>query len=166
MALDATPAGSSSDSYLTVAAADAFAAADLGRQASKWLEASTTTDLKERALKRATRDLDRAARFVYRFSETQALLFPRVDDVDAASLPIIIPELAEATYEQAAYVLLNADLIDDAGSRRARQLTNFSEPDVSGTVADNPEWGVLSPRAAKLLEGLTTASVIGWIETT
>lgn len=166
MPLIVDPAGPAADSYLSVADADAFAANDLGRQASRWLELATTTAMKEAALRRATRDIDRAARFVEQYDEDQALRFPRPLDLDSFGSPIIVPDLEEATYEQASYVLLNADLIDDAQSRRARQLTNFAEPDVSGTVATDAEWGMLSPRARQLLEGLTVGgSVVGWIAT-
>jgi DnaT-like ssDNA binding protein len=165
VALDVTPGGPNADSYLSVADADAFAASDLGRQATKWAAASP--DEKERALKRATRDLDRAARFVYSYDpDVQALKFPSRIDVDTSGNLIIPSSLEEATYEQASYVLNNADLIDDAQSRRARQLTNFAEPDVSGTVADDAAWGALAPRAKDLLEGLTSGSVVGWISTT
>jgi len=167
MPLIVTPADPAADSYLSVAGADAFAAADLGRQADKWLEGTTTTAMKEAALRRATRDIDRAARFTYAYAVDQRLRFPRVEDLDLDGDPFIPRSLEEATYEQAAYVLLNANVIDDAQTRRARQLTNFSEPDVSGSVADSPEWGVLSPRAMQLLEPLTVGgAVVGWIETT
>jgi DnaT-like ssDNA binding protein len=165
MALDATPAGAASDSYLTVAAADAYAAADLGRNREAW--AAADTDTKERALKRATRDLSRVAGYTGpRYSELQALIFPRLEDFDLAGDPIIPVTLEHATYEQAAFLIRNADVIDDAASRRARGLANFAEPDVSGQLAADPEYGSIAPRALELVVEFTQRSSIGWISTT
>ena len=56
MAIDATIAGASANSYLTVAAADALAASELGRDMKAWTAA--TTDEKEAALVRATEEVD------------------------------------------------------------------------------------------------------------
>lgn len=169
MALDATPAGAASDSYLTVAAADAFAAADLGRHATAWAAAST--DQKERALKRATRDLDSHIGTVFAQFDPdtpQALLFPRSRDTDTNGNPVIPVVLKKATYEQAIFVLAAADVLDDAGTRRARGLSNFAEPNVSGQHADDPGYGTIAPRALRTIRAgsLDESSLVGWIETT
>lgn len=165
MALDATPAGSASDSYLTVADADALSAADLGRFAVEW--ASATVDVKERALRRATRDLDRATGYQPdRYAVDQSLAFPRIEDVDDAGTPIIPSDLRLATYEQAKYLLRTADQIDDAAARRARGMVNFTEPNVSGQISDDPGFGRLAPAAAEYLGSFTQRSTVGWIVTT
>lgn len=166
MAIDTTIGGSTADSYLSVAAADAYAAADLGRNAAAW--ASASTDEKERALKRATRDLDRIAGWTgVGFYETQALVYPRSIDIDPdTGLPWLPRALRNATAEQAMYVLRNANVIDDAATRRARGLSNFAEPDVSGQLAEDSGYGAISPRAIELLQPLGQTSVIGWISTT
>lgn len=166
MAIDTTIGGASADSYLSVAEADAYAAADLGRNATAWAEAQT--DTKERALKRATRDLSRIAGYTgARWSFDQALVFPRSIDLDPVTgLPVLPVPLKNATAEQAMYVIRNANVIDDAASRRARGLSNFTEPDVGGQLADDPDFGAISPRAIELLQPLAERSVIGWISTT
>ena len=167
MPLDTTPGGSASDSYLSLADALAFANADLGRYAAAWI-AATDAD-REKALRRATRDIDRyVGSTVDRYDVGQKLAFPRFIDTNDAGAPIIVPRLREATYQQAVYVLVNADVLDDAATRRARALTNFSEPNVSGQIADDERFGRLAPEAAILLtgEGFEGGAVVGWIEST
>lgn len=165
MAIDATPAGAASDSYLTVAAADTLAAADLGRFATGW--SAATTDQKERALKRATRDIDAVAGYVGdRYSTLQALLFPRSEDVNTAGSPIIPRGVERACYEQAIFILDVSTVVDDAAARRARGITSGAEPDVSYQLADDPMAGQLSPRAWQYLRPETSRSTIGWIATT
>jgi hypothetical protein len=170
MALDVTPGGSASDSYLSLADALLFANADLGQFATHWKSGDGVTDaVRETALRRATRDIDRyVGSSVDRWVTTQRLAFPRYEDVDALGLPIIVPRLKEATYQQAIYVLSNADVIDAASTRRARALTNFSEPNVSGQIADDSRFGKLAPEVITLLtgEGFEGGAVVGWIETT
>lgn len=171
MALDVTVAGAAANSYLTVAAADALATADLGRQAKEWLAA--TVDTKEAALRRATRDLDDFVETVpSRWSydpalgvPLQSLLFPR--GIDALNgVPFIPVNVARATYEQAAYLVRNADVIDDAAARRAQGLDNFSNPDGTGGSLTKTYMGDISPRARRLLGGFTEAAVIAQIVTT
>lgn len=96
MALDATVGGANADSYLSVAAADLLASADVGRAATTWAALTTTTDLKERALKRATREIDAFLRTsgAARFAATQLRLYPRA--VDAASSLWIVSSSAAA----------------------------------------------------------------------
>jgi hypothetical protein len=155
VAIDATVAGANADSYLTVAEADAFAAVRLGRFAARWLDAGTTTDNKEDALKQATSDVDAFVRVGPRFSTTQALIFPReIDELN--DVPFLPKRVKEATYEQAAYVLATANLQDDAADRRARGLFSFSEDNLGGTVAVDPNFGRLAPRAEQLLRSVFT----------
>jgi hypothetical protein len=170
--IDATVAGASADSYLTVDEADALAIADLGRQARQWL--ASDLDTKEAALKRATRDVDDfvdvvPSRWSYDAATgapLQALLFPRGGDA-LEGVPFIPSTVVRATYEQAAYLILNADAIDAAASRRAQGLSNFANPDgTGGTLSTDPHAGRLAPRVERLLTRLSGASVIAEIVTT
>lgn len=155
MAIDATVAGASANSYLTVAEADALAASDLGPQAERWVAAATTVDLKERALRRATREIDAflADHPVARYSLTQTLRFPRSTDITGdPATPFLPRTLKDATYEQAAYLVSNAKLLDEAASRRAHGLFSYSNPDgTGGSVSVNPAFGRLSPDVEALL---------------
>jgi hypothetical protein len=165
MALDVTPGGSASDSYLSLADALSFANADLGLYAEGWLAADDPT--REKALRRATRDIDRyIGSTVDPYSTTQALAFPRWEDVDDTGSPLIPKRLEEATYQQAAYVLANAEVIDNAATRRARALSSFTEPNVSGTLADGATFGKLAPEVEALLtgEGFEGGAIVGFID--
>ena len=151
MTLDATVAGAAANSYLTVAAADALAAADMGPEADRWSAATTTVDDRERALKRATREIDGFVRTGWlRNVATQALRFPRSIDVTSAGVAFIPPDILQAVYHQAAYVLANAAVIDRADARHARDLASSSEPNMSGSP-DPEGTHVMSPRALHYL---------------
>jgi hypothetical protein len=166
MAIDATVGGASANSYLTVAAADLLAASELGRDMKAWVAA--TVDEKEAALLRATEEVDaEVGRVAYPATTTQALLFPRRDDyVQATGIYYVPGRLQRATILQAAFLLRNADLLDDAVSFRARGLQNFSNPDgTSGQLADDASFGRMHPRAQALLtsfaaEGAVIATII------
>ena len=155
MALDATVAGASANSYLTVAEADALAQADLGPQADRWLHASTTTAAKEKALQRATRELDAYVERlgVGRYSTDQSLLFPRSIDVSGdPEVPFLPTTIRQAAYEQAAFVLSNALALDEAASRRAKGWFSYSNPDgTGGSLAADPLFGRLAPSVQGLL---------------
>lgn len=167
MPLDTTPGGSAADSYLSVADSLVYANNDLGHFATDWIAA--TDDRRERALRRATRDIDRyIGQTSDRWALDQALAFPRFIDIDEAGDPVIVSKVEEATYQQAIYVLANADVLDDAATRRARALSNFTEPNVSGQIADDSRFGRLAPEALALLsgEGFEGGAVVGWIDAT
>lgn len=136
-AIDATVAGASANSYITVAAADGFAEDDYGAEAEKWLSPSIEVPQRERLLKRATREIDEYLRASWtRYSATQALAFPR--NVDApASVALVPQDIQWATYAQAAYILKNGHAIDKANARHARQLSQFSEPNTSGSIDES-----------------------------
>lgn len=162
--LDATIAGASANSYLSVAAADDFAANDLGRAKKTW-QAATVED-KEAALIRATADIDEAVQTTESKAATgQALLFPRSFDVDTDGSTFIIPaRLRRATYLQAVYLIDAAELIDDAARRRARGLVNFSNPDgTGGQVAEASTFGLLHPRVERMLDEFSAGGVIATI---
>jgi hypothetical protein len=167
MVLDATVGGPSANSYLDVAAADAFASTDLGRNAKEWLAA--TDEDKEAALIRASEEIDATiGRVESFFASDQALLFPRSFDLEAdGTTPKLPKTLEKATYLQAAYLLRDANLLDDAASRRARGLVNFSNPDgTSGQVATDATWGTLHPRVDRMIEEFTSGAVVATIVTT
>jgi hypothetical protein len=166
MPLIAVPGSASANSYLSVAEADALAAAlGLGRAATKWTAAAS--GLKEKALIRATSEIDAfIATAGSPWSSAQSLLFPRLVDfavVLGEATPFIIENVRKATYEQAVHLLLNADLIDDANTRRARGLIQFSDDDGSGSVVSvRPEFGLMSSQALaylRPLRGLGRASL-------
>jgi hypothetical protein len=164
MALDATVAGPSANSYLSVAAADAFALEDIGLAKAAWIAA--TDEDKEAALIRATEEIDGLiGETSSKADPAQALLFPRLDDVAYGTSTFIIPgRLEKATYLQAAYLIQNAKLIDDAASRRARGLQNFANSDgTGGQLADSPDFGRLHPRVERMLDPLAAGSVIATI---
>lgn len=153
MALDATVAGASADSYLTVAAADAYAAADLGPDVDAW--AAATVASKESALKLATADIDAEYGLdVARYSITQALVFPRSTDL-VANVATLPSGVKRATWEQAKYRYANRKLFADARARRARGLASFSDDDGSGTMSLHAEMEGLSIAARRFLAGVT-----------
>lgn len=158
MALDATPAGTAADSYLTVADADALAGEDIGPEVDAWVSAATTVDRKERCLKRATREIDTYLRSGWpRYAAAQALRFPRSSDV-AGGEPFIPVDLQRATYQQAIYINKNATILAAANRRRARNVTTASEPDVSYTQGDAEEpLSSMSALALHYLTGYATA---------
>lgn len=157
MALDSTVAGSTADSYLSVAVADGFAAADLGPEAAAWL-AAVTAD-KEKALKRATREIDGFLRSAWsRYSSTQALLFPRLIDYSGSpAVPLIPRNVQLACYEQASFVLKNAAVLDHARTRKARDVQSASEPNLSFSERTADSAPVLSDAAIHYLEGYRRA---------
>lgn len=129
MTIEATPAHADANSYLTVAEADALAGDDLGPEPTSWLAAET--DQKERALKRATREIDARLREQHADVSERPLLIPRGIDVDADDEPYIPRAVKLATYQQAIYVLKNATVLAAANTRRARNMESASEPEIS-----------------------------------
>lgn len=163
MALDATVAGVSANSYLSIAAADLLAAADTGPEVTAWTAA--TTDQKERALKRATREIDaflRSGWLRYGAAQSvafvQALLFPRAIDVSGSpALPFLPRAVQLATYEQATYVHKNATVLDAAAVRRAQDMQSATQSNLSYTRSAEEGANVLSPAALVYLEGYRRA---------
>lgn len=155
MTLDATPAGADANSYLTVAAADALAGEDLGPERDVWLKADV--ELKDRALMRATREVDGYVATGWDPADAdQALLFPRETiDVDAAGDAIIPRKVVLATYQQALYLLKNKDVLAAMNAHRARA----GDVDPDSAYGVDPENGpsVISPMAMHYLAGFRTA---------
>jgi len=158
MALDTTVAGATADAYISAAEADVFAANRLGRFSARWLLTGTgalTVDQKENAILQATVDVDAHIRSTIPYSATQRLAFPRTTDyIGTPAVPFLDRLVKEATYEQAAFLAVNADLLDDAATRRARGMFSFNDDDVSGSLAVDSSLGRFSPRASMLLRDL------------
>lgn len=161
MTLDATPGGASADSYLTVAAADTLAAADLGPEPAAWLALANATpaDLakKEAALKRATREIDGYLRAFYP-ETTAVLMFPREVDVDDDDEPFIPRSVVLATYQQAIHLIKNVGAIAAANTRRARNLQSASEPDTSYSQGDAGAASALSALALHYADRMRTTT--------
>lgn len=97
MTLDATVGGPLSDSYLSVAAADELASVDLGPAAGRWRAPDVTVAMRERALLRATREIDAYLQSSgIQYSSGQSLLYPRAVDT-ASSLVIASSSVADPT---------------------------------------------------------------------
>lgn len=107
--LDATVGGADANTYALVAAADTYF--DERLQASAWTGESDT-DVKERALIMATRQLDVLDFVGYRNSTTQALQWPRSDVYDRDGEPYAtdsIPAIVQQAMFEIALDLLNAN---------------------------------------------------------
>ena len=131
MTIVATPGASTANSYVTIAAADAFAETDHGPDVDRWRNA--TAMLKEAALKRATRELDALLRttayaaFDPTAQAVSNLYFPRSVDYDDASSPVIHYGIQRATYAQAKYIVSESRAIAAANAHRKRQAGSESE---------------------------------------
>lgn len=158
--LDATVAGATADSYLSVVEADAYAAND-PVTGDAWLAA--TLGEKERLLVAATADVDLFKKSVgVRYSSGQALLYPRaIDFLGDPMVPFLHPAVKRATYEQATYLRGNARLIADSASRRAQGLLNAGDGDGSWTAAMSPTYGLYAPKMVERLESIGAAGRAG-----
>lgn len=154
MAIVATPASETADSYLTVAAADALAGADLGPERDAWQKAEAAT--KEAALRRATREVDGYVATGWDpFDDDQALLFPREIDTDAAGDAIIPRKVQLACYQQAIYLVKNKDALAAMNAHRA--TAGQVDPDASYGVDPAAGPSIISPMAMHYLAGFRTA---------
>lgn len=122
MAIDATPGGSSADSYLDVTDADTYFSNRL--YDTEWT--SATTDQKERALKWATKILEKKPWIGGKAYSDGSLRWPRTDvyDLDGVALSsTVIPDwLEEATAELALQLLIENRTTDPdtAGFKRIK----------------------------------------------
>lgn len=173
MALDATIAGATANSYKDRTAADAYFASHWSAvKVSAW--AGLTDAQKDAVLQSATTmletlrvlDLDHVAipqtlplelrdpytpMMITRYAETQSLQFPRNIDVDEDDEPFIPDGVAEALYHQAVYLLS----VDE--SVLAAQLMGVRQEYVkAGGVATSTEYRgkglLLSPMAVAFME--------------
>lgn len=159
--LVATVAGADANSYLTVAEGDAFAAAALGAEAKAWEDA--TVEEREKALMQATTSVDTLQRsqagYAVPYGADQALLFPRDIDVTGdPALPFLLGIIKRATFVQAAWLLKNVHLLDEAASHVAAGVFSQSDGDGSWTAAADPTRGLYSPHMVVLLNSIPPAS--------
>ena len=149
MALDATVNGSSADSYVSVADADAYH--DNHLYASTWTSASTAN--KEKALKMATRILDEKIDWVgTKATEQQALGWGRYDVTDegyTVSSTIIPQPIKNATSEFARH-LIGSDL---TGNADGKGLSSLAVGSVSLTFDKNDTAGVMPDIVQEMLRG-------------
>lgn len=139
MALDATVATTTANSYLTVDDADGLAATD-AINGAKWLAAQTAD--KEVCLMQATVDVDVFKGAVgTAYATDQALRFPRAVDLDGSDLPYIVRPVARATYEQAVHLLANRKLIADAQAHRAQGTLSQQDANGAWQAALDPRFG-------------------------
>lgn len=164
MTLDATVAGASADSYLTVADADVLAAGDLtgDPEVAKWRDGATTTAMKEEALRRATSQVNASVStgwlpYAAAAQASSGLVFPRSIDV-LASQPFIPRNVKLAVYEQAKYLLKNARVIAAARVRVAQDLQSASEPNLSWSQSDAAGATELSPAAQLYIASFVQAT--------
>lgn len=159
MPLVATAGSSSADSYLTVAAADELAGADLGPEAEAWTDADLGT--KEAALRRATREVDSYVATGWPpFDVDQALVFPRETlDEDANGTAFIPRKVQLATYQQAVYLLKNKDALAAMNAHRAS--AGNVDPDAAYGVDPNNGPSIIAPMAQHYLAGFKTAPRTG-----
>lgn len=123
MALITTVGGTTSDSYATLADADAYFTNERGNAATyqvagDWLHASTTDATLEACMRAATRLIDKFYNFNWqRASETQALKAPfddaETDDGIAIANTVIPLDIKRAEYEIARALLLDITRLDD-----------------------------------------------------
>tara|TARA_R110002126_G_scaffold40616_8_gene119348 strand:- start:1140 stop:1667 length:528 start_codon:yes stop_codon:yes gene_type:complete len=157
MALDATVNGANSDSFITVAVADAYFSNHL--YATIW-DAATTAN-KEKSLKMATRILDEKCAWTgTRATSTQALGWGRSDVVyDGINLQsTVIPiQISNATAEFAGH-LLNSDLTANAEGKGLNSIKvgditlDFDKSDTAGVMPEIVQemlrgWGTIYARA-------------------
>jgi hypothetical protein len=151
VALNTDVAGAGSESYISVAEADAFAAGDLpgDPEVARWTAAATTVAEKEAALRGATSRIDAAVHTGYAsYDLAQVLVFPRSIDWNGSG-PLIPGAVKRATYEQAKYELKNAAVLAAARTRQGRDMQSANEPNFGYTQSD--ERNELSPRAMHYL---------------
>jgi hypothetical protein len=157
MALDATPNGSSADSYVSVSDADAYHATHL--YSTDWTSATTAN--KEIALKMATRILDEKVDWTgTKGTSAQALAWGRVgvtDDGYSVSSTIVPQPIKNATAEFARNLISN-DLTGDAQGKGLTSLEvgsiklNFDKTDTAGVLTSIVQemlrgWGNIHARA-------------------
>ena len=140
MALDASIGGTSSDSYVTIAVADAYHATHL--YSSVWTAAST--DNKERSLKMATRLLDERMTWNgSKHTDEQSLRWPRgfVTDYDGYSIETTeIPVAIQNATAEFARHLISAVSLSFSKTDTADVLPSIVQEMLRG-------WGTLHARA-------------------
>jgi hypothetical protein len=150
MALDATIGGTSSDSYTTVADADAYHSTHL--YASAWTAAST--DDKERGLKTATRLLDERTTWIgTKHTDEQALRWPRGSATDIDGYAVLTTEIPAAIQNATAELARNLISSDSTGEAQGKGITNLAVGSVSLTFDKADTADVLPSIVQEMLRG-------------
>lgn len=168
MALDATIGGAASDTYGTLAEADAYFAS---RQSGSW---DGSNAHKEMALRKAATYLDQRYLGSWRGSRvysTQLRAWPRVDVIDVDGFPIlstVIPvALKNAQFEAAAIIASGVDLeaaVNRAVKREKVGPIEVEYTDAAGTVTQYPS--VTNWLRGLILGGGTAGSGFGQMRLT
>ena len=150
MAVDATIGGTDSDSYITVADADAYHDSHL--YATTWDNALTSN--KEKALKMATRLLDERITWVGdKHTSTQSLRWPRSNVVDKDGYTVLTTEIpkaiSNATAEFARH-LLGSDL---TSASEGKGLDSVKADKVSVKFSPSDRLDVLPEIVLEMLAG-------------
>ena len=153
MAIDATIGGATSDSYSTVADADAYHTNHLYH--ATWTAAST--DSKERSLKMATRLLDERVTWVgSKYTDEQYLRWPRgsVTDIDGYSVVVtVIPVPVKNAVAELARHLTVSDLTVQA---QGKGIASLDAGSVSLTFSKTDTADVLPTIVQEMLRGWGT----------
>lgn len=161
MPLVTTVGGSTSDSYVSVANADTYFAADSHLLSATWL--ALTNNQKEAALRTAARQMNRLAYFGQQASDTQALAWPRVYR-DLWTSDTIPTRIKQAQMEQALFLAQNSSTggLTPSASAQAQGIQSVSIGDFSatygasaGSSAQSP-INAFGPDARALLKGFWT----------
>lgn len=162
--LDATVAGSDSNSYITVDEGDTFA--DERLQTTNWDNAASA-DVKERALIMATRRLDAEKYQGLKDTDGQALKWPRInatnddgEEFDTDTIPAIVKE---ATFELALHYLNeNAGSNDPLAPTGLEQFSEATVGPMRVSIRPGFDAGQLPETVQRLLRPvLRTASNSG-----
>jgi len=157
MALDATPNGTTSDSYVSVSDADAYHATHL--YSTDWSGATEAN--KEIALKMATRILDEKVDWSgSRATSTQLLGWGRINVTDDGQTveSTVIPQAIKNATSEFAKSLLASDTTGDAQGKGLTSLVvgsielTFDKTDTSGVLPSIVQemlrgWGTIHARA-------------------
>ena len=149
--IDATLAGASANSYVTLAEANSYF--ETVPDSSTWTD--KTDDAKNRAIISATRWIDALSFYGDRCSETQALKWPRenykVDGIELACT-LIPPLIKVATYELARALANDTDAITgstgttgiydevELGELKVKYKSSSTTPGVVNNVFDLYPW--------------------------
>lgn len=149
--IDATVSGVSANSYVTLAAADAYF--ETVPDSSSWSD--KTSDQRNRALISATRWIDALSFYGDRCTTTQALKWPREDfEVDGIELvcTLIPTEIKVATYELARALANDTDAITgstgttglydqvELGELKVKYKASSTTPGMVNNVFDLYPW--------------------------
>jgi len=150
--LDATVAGESSHSFVTLDEANDYWAKRSGDTSAAWDDADDA--VKEAALEVATEMMECNRYHGEKFSDEQALAFPRDYHVNSDEVPYIEPCIKRVQIEQAGSIVLNAGASGaDMNSIESLRALGVSSVKVGTTnIAFGANATVKDPRRMDLLE--------------